>query len=134
MKNTNLILHCGAAKVERAEVDNVPTPDATDTWPPIPHSSLIERVTDTLKGDGLSIVNQTHSLTRGGSRYFGLMQIANGQNSEDYAWVLGLRNSHDKSFPAGLVVGASVFVCDNLSFSGEIKIARKHTRFILRDL
>jgi hypothetical protein len=27
-----------------------------------------------------------------------------------------------------------VFVCDNLAFSGEIKIARKHTRFVVRDL
>jgi hypothetical protein len=32
------------------------------------------------------------------------------------------------------VAGAQVFVCDNLSFSGDVKIARKHTRFILRDL
>ena len=55
-------------------------------------------------------------------------------SSEDYCWVLGLRNSHDKTFPAGIVAGASVFVCDNLSFSGEIKFARKHTRFIVRDL
>lgn len=133
-KTTDLILHCGASKVERTEVENVPTPDATDTWTPIPHTALIERVEDTLKSDGLSIVNQVHSLTRGGNRYFGLMQIANGQNSDDYAWVLGLRNSHDKSFPAGLVVGASVFVCDNLSFSGEIRMTRKHTVYIMRDL
>ena len=34
----------------------------------------------------------------------------------------------------GTQAGASVFVCDNLSFSGEIKFARKHTRFIVRDL
>ena len=54
--------------------------------------------------------------------------------SDDYALVLGLRNSHDKMFPAGIVAGASVFVCDNLSFSGEVKFARKHTRFINRDL
>jgi hypothetical protein len=33
--------------------------------------------------------------------------------------VLGLRNSHDKRFPAGLVGGSAVFVCDNLAFSGE---------------
>jgi hypothetical protein len=131
---TDLMLHCGAAKVERAAVEIVPTPDATDTWTPIPHTALIERVEDTLKSDGLTIVTQTHSLTRGGNRYFGLMQIANGHNSEDYAWVLGLRNSHDKSFPAGLVVGASVFVCDNLSFSGEIRMTRKHTVHIMRDL
>jgi hypothetical protein len=32
------------------------------------------------------------------------------------------------------VAGASVFVCDNLSFSGEVRFARKHTRFIRRDL
>jgi len=32
------------------------------------------------------------------------------------------------------VVGANVFVCDNLSFSGEIRIARRHTRFIMRDI
>ena len=43
------------------------------------------------------------------------------------AFVVGVRNSHDKSFPAGLVIGASIFVCDNLSFSGEVKLARKHT-------
>ena len=62
------------------------------------------------------------------------MEVANCQETQDYAYVLGLRNSHDKRFPAGLAVGASVFVCDNLSFSGEIKIARKHTRHIVRDL
>lgn len=44
--------------------------------------------------------------------------------------VLGLRNSPDKMFPAGIVAGASVFVCDNLSFSGVINLARKHPRFI----
>jgi len=48
--------------------------------------------------------------------------------------VLGIRNSHDKTFPASLVDGALVFVCDNLSFSGEIRVTRKHTRFIRRDL
>jgi hypothetical protein len=31
-------------------------------------------------------------------------------------------------------LGASIFVCDNLSFSGEVKLARKHTANIERDL
>jgi hypothetical protein len=48
--------------------------------------------------------------------------------------VVGLRNSHDKRFPAGLVVGASVFVCDNLAFSGEIVVTRKHTKGIYEAL
>jgi len=77
---------------------------------------------------------QAHSLTHDGHRYFGLMEITSRKTRDDYCWVLGLRNSHDKTFPAGIVAGASVFVCDNLSFSGDIKFARKHTRFINRDL
>ncbi len=69
-----------------------------------------------------------------GARYFGLMEIHSRKSSEDYCWVLGLRNSHDKTFPAGIVAGASVFVCDNLSFLGEVNFSRQHTVHINRDL
>ena len=130
----NLLLHCGAHAVDREITGATPTPEPTATWTPLPHMALIEEVEGVLKSNGLSVVNQAHSLTHDGLRYFGLMAIQNGVIHRDYAWVLGLRNSHDKTFPAGIVAGANVFVCDNLSFSGEIKIARKHTRFILRDL
>jgi hypothetical protein len=47
---------------------------------------------------------------------------------------MGLRNAHDKCFPAAIAFGASVFVCDNLSFSGETQLARRHTKNIFRDL
>jgi hypothetical protein len=133
-KRSNLLLHCGARAVDLQTIREVETPEPTETWTPIPHIDLIDQVSQTLLGSGLTIVNTAHSLTHDGMRYFGLMQIKNGSENEDYAWVLGLRNSHDKVFPAGLVAGASVFICDNLSFSGEIRFARKHTRFITRDL
>ncbi len=48
--------------------------------------------------------------------------------------LVGIRNSHDKTFPAGLVAGTKVFCCHNLCFRGEVQIARKHTRFAERDL
>jgi hypothetical protein len=32
------------------------------------------------------------------------------------------------------VAGASIFVCDNLSFSGEVRLTRKHTVHLQRDL
>lgn len=116
------------------EVRAVTTPRSTDSWCPIPHSQLITTVQKTLATTNLRLGTQAHSLSHDGLRYFGLMEIHGRQSSEDYCWVLGLRNSHDKTFPAGIVAGASVFVCDNLSFSGEVKFARKHTRFIVRDL
>ena len=130
----NLLLHCGARAVARKDVIAVPTPGSTETWTPIPHIELVSHVERTLKTDGLVVGTQAHSLTHDGARYFGLMEIQRTQSDEDYCWVLGLRNSHDKRFPAGIVAGMSVMICDNLSFSGEVKLARKHTRFIGRDL
>lgn len=133
-QHPNLILHCGAKAVSRTQVLAVRTPHATDTWVPISHIDLIENVESTIKANGLSIGTQAHSLTHDGNRYFGLMEITIKRPYDDYCWVLGLRNSHDKTFPAGIIAGSSVFVCDNLAFSGEVKLARKHTRFISRDL
>ncbi len=130
----NLILHCGAEAVERDALKSVRTPVATPTWQPVPHLRLVEQVERALAASQLTVVNQAHALSHGGDRYFGLLQVQNGGVNPDYAWVLGLRNSHDKRFPAGIVAGAAVFVCDNLSFSGEVQLARKHTTRIERDL
>src|SRR4051812_14626552 len=132
MRRANLMLHCGAAHVDREALPLVPTPERTRSWVPIPHSRLLTQVLGTLQRSGLEVVQEAHGLTHDGSRYFGLLQLAGADT--DFGLVVGLRNSHDKRFPAGLVVGASVFVCDNLSFSGEVKLARKHTSMIERDL
>lgn len=134
MNQSKLFLHTGASAVERGQLANVCTPDRTPTWVPIPHDRLLAGIVGSLEANHMTIASESHALTRDGSRYFGLLQIVNGQNADDFGTVIGIRNSHDKTFPAGLVVGASVFVCDNLSFSGEIKLARKHTSNIERDL
>jgi len=129
------MLHCGASSVTREQVNETKTPAPTNSWFPIAHSTLINRVEEALTALNMRVVEQAHGLTKEGNRYFGLLRVANCQKTaDDYAYVLGLRNAHDKSFTASLAVGASVFVCDNLSFSGEITIARKHTRFIEKDL
>lgn len=134
MKKLNLMLHCGTAAVEREAVLTCPTPTGTSTHTPIPHRELLDRVTTMVESHGMSIIEEAHGLTHNGNRYFGMLQVATEKNADDYGLVLGVRNSHDKSFPAAIALGAGVFVCDNLSFSGEIKLARKHTLYILRDL
>jgi hypothetical protein len=53
---------------------------------------------------------------------------------DDYTDTVGLRNSHDKSFPIGIAFGSRVFVCDNLAFHGEHVIRRKHTVKAKREL
>jgi hypothetical protein len=131
---TNLVLHCGARSVDRRAIELAATPAGSPTWVPVPHHRLLEQVESTLVTSGMTVVNQAHALWQDGLRYFGLLEVSNGQPHADYGLVIGLRNSHDKSFPAAIALGSAVFVCDNLAFSAEVTIARRHTRFIERDL
>lgn len=134
MKKLRLVLHCGGEEVSFADIGKPALPAATETFTPIGHDFFVDNVRAGLVNAGLEVVEEVHALAKGGDRYFGMMQIAHADMNRDHAFVLGLRNSHDKRFPAALVAGAGVFVCDNLSFSGEVKATRKHTVNIVRDL
>src|SRR5262245_12926399 len=117
MHQSKLYLHCGASAVTAEQLASVPTPPRTPTWVPIAHHALLAGVKDTLTRQGLTVVTEAHGLGHQGARYFGLLQVAQpGEDGGDFGLVVGVRNSHDKSFPAALALGASIFVCDNLSF------------------
>lgn len=130
--NSQLNLHSGGELVTLDQVRQVVTPKATDTWTPIAHDELVDSVRETMSGNGLQVVNESHALWQDGNRYFGLFQLQG--DKPDYSLVVGLRNSHDKTFPAGLVTGSRVFVCSNLAFNGEVKLSRRHTPRIRQDL
>lgn len=127
----SLMLHCGGYEAAIEDVRRVPTPENTRTHYPIPHATFIDIVDTALEDAGLEVKEQAHALNRNGSHYFGLIKLAGG---DDYSTVIGLRNAHNKKFSAGFVMGSQVFVCDNLCLSGEVKIQRKHSVNILRDL
>ena len=130
-----MMLHCGASAATRDEVFDAATPDATETHYPLPHGALIEVIETHVRASGFEIATEEYGLWKEGARMFGVWGLTNGQDEHsDFQLVMGVRNSHDKAFSAGLAVGSRVFVCDNLAFSAEIVIARKHTRFISRDL
>lgn len=128
-----MMLHCGAKTVGIEDVASVKTPEATLTHYPVPHDTLIAETLETLGSYGYDVRNVTHALGgRDDARYFGLIDIVH--EAADYGLTVGVRNSHDKAYSAGLVAGTRVFVCDNLAFNGEVKLNRKHTRYIVRDL
>lgn len=134
---SNLLLHNGTTEVTRDELTAVVTPEPTPTWTPIPHVELLDAVTREVTASGLIIQSQSLALSNPsgaviGARFFGLMEIHG--NSGDYGMVIGIRNSHDQRFNAGLCVGSHVFVCSNLAFSAEIVVSRRHTSQIRRDL
>lgn len=121
--------------VSREELANVRTPDATDSFTPIAHSFLVEQTLEALDRNGYSVTEEKHALARFGQRYFGGFQIAGPDiNSNERKLVLGLRNSHDRTFAASICVGNRMIVCENLCFSSDIKLARRHTTNILRDI
>lgn len=132
-----MLLHCGAEVVTREQLLQVPTPRGTSTWYPLSHQSILGEVEIQLQSSGFRIREETHALSHDGARYFGVLNVSLGEGTpepSDYGWVVGLRNSHDMTYPAGLVAGTRVFVCDNLAFSGEVRISRKHTKHAVRDL
>jgi hypothetical protein len=67
-----------------------------------------------------------------GARYFGLLMLRPPYG--DYGDLVGLWNSHNKSFPIGIAFCSRVFVCDNLAFIGDHVIKRKHTFKAKREL
>jgi hypothetical protein len=131
------MIHCGGNHVTESVVKKTRTPEPVGQHYPISHMHLIDTCRNILEQTGFPIVRTEHALNDhkgvANANYFGLMEIQNPED-DDYGLVIGLRNSHTKQFRASFAAGARVFVCDNLSFSGEVVIARKHTRHIMRDL
>ena len=120
--------------VDRGRRCQIPTPQPTLTWTPLPHSRLMDAVENQLEKRGYRVHNSTCLLTHGGDRFFGTVSISNRENL-GYRRMIGARNSHDKSLAAGLVAGAKVTVCSNGWFFGdEIALSRKHTSRLFEDL
>lgn len=140
---------CGGNRslVDFEQVVAVPTPpkeyrkkenangERAVSYQPIAHHEVVDRTKGFLNQNGFTIQDEVHSLARGNQHYFGLFAVDHpNREASDRGCVVGIRNSHDKTFPAGLCAGDAPFVCDNLIFTNTIKLARRHTRNILNDL
>ena len=127
-----LMLHAGANPVSYDALRAVPVPIATETHVPVPHHEIVELMRFTLGFHQHEIAEEHHAITEDGARYFGVLCLRSPYG--EYTDMLGLRNSHDKSLPIGIAFGSRVFVCDNLAFSADHVIRRKHTVRAKREL
>lgn len=128
----SLMLHAGAEVIDIDRLRQLPTPEATKTHVPIAHSAVVDMVKYSLGFYGHEITAEDYGVTPDGARFFGVLSLDSPYG--DYTDTVGLRNSHDKTFPIGISFGSRVFVCDNLAFSGDVVIRRKHTTHAKRDL
>src|ERR1700728_2718906 len=127
-----LMFHVNATGVPYDGLRQLETPSATQSHVPIPHFRVLDLVKSTVGMFGHEVVAEHHGVTEDAARYFGLLSLRSTYTG--YEDTVGLRNSHDKSFPIGVAFGSRVFVCDNLAFIADHVIKRKHTANLKRDL
>ena len=129
-----IMLHRGGWEATKADLASVAVPEPTASYHPVPYSRFVEEMELHVPRFGLTVQSRQFALAREGNQMFGVLTCTNGQNAGDYALAIGLRNSYDRSLSVGLVAGTRVFCCDNLAFSGEVLMRRKHTVNVFRDL
>ena len=104
---------CEGKFVGRDEIAMVPTPTATASWKPVPHSEIIDAVTDVVKAHRWTILDEQYGLARDGQRMFGMIRI-NKSSSMEWSRCIGIRNSHDRTIAVGLAAGLTVCCCSNI--------------------
>lgn len=132
-----LMLHCDADGVPREQVDAIEAPAPKGRWNPISHGTFLGIVEDRLASIGYDIAQSKFGVTKDGASLFGAYTL-NGKKSKALgnavSMAVGVRNSTDKTFSAGVSIGSHVFVCDNMAFVGDRVIRRRHTTNIEEDL
>jgi len=146
----SLVMHAEKTRkcgVTLADLRDMPVPPRTKTHVPISHATLRDMVAEKLTPIGLEIRNENHAVAdwadpqidENGVETPGLWQKAFGifdvkgadSNDGEIGFTVGYRNSVNKKLSAGICFGSKVFVCDNLCFSAEIILKRRHTKNIL---
>lgn len=125
--NATLVAHCGARKVTREELMEIPIPEATRTHRPLSHYEIVEVLIEALSFRYLKVERDEYAVSRDGMKMFGVMDL--NYEFSGCRFSIGLRNSNDKSMRLALTAGYRVFVCDNMAFSGDFTpMLHKHTR------
>jgi hypothetical protein len=118
------------------ELAKIKTPQATDSWKPIPHVEVPQIITQMVKQNGWSFIGKDDpfqlTLSKDNAKLFGVckVEIPGLEKDNDFQLAIGFRNSHDKTLALRIAVGSHVMVCSNLMLTGDIQVRRIHTLHI----
>ena len=128
----------------RDDLNSLNTPVGTDTWTPLPHIVMVEKIEQRLRGLGYGIASEGFSLLGdNGEDMFGIMRIGkiqrNGWGMEsiqenhknEYGLSIGFKNSNRKKFAMTLGVGGNITVCSNGIWIAEMTVGHKHSMFLM---
>jgi Domain of unknown function (DUF932) len=124
---TGTLSHTNSQLVTREQLLTIAPPPSTDTWRPIAHADLITAIDRQLLVRGITIQSERFAIQREGARLFAVLDLSL-EGSGEFCASLGIRTANDRSLALEIAVGIKVFVCDNMTFSGDlIALRRKHT-------
>ena len=129
-----LSLSRGGQKILKEDLKLIEVPKATVSYTPVSHYDLANSLS-TIGQDILSdytLIGENYGIARQGNQLFAVLNFK--KDNSEMALSFGFRNSYDKSMSIGFCCGASVFVCSNLTLSGDITVMRKHTKNVLIEL
>ena len=132
-KAGQLITHCGAKRITRDELATLPVPEATATFKPIGHASLVDQIMDSLWYRRMTVVRDEYAVSSDGMKMFGLIELDLEYKGVRFA--IGIRNANDKSMRVAMVAGYKVTVCDNMMLQGDFQpmLAKHSKNFELQD-
>ena len=116
--------------VTMADLSKMKTPPPTATHFPVPHYDIMSEQLDQLDACGYTWKNLEIGVSHETMRCFWILDIENPTVARGWNSVWGGRNSHDMMYSALFLAGLGVWICDNLQFTGEIKVSSKHTKHI----
>jgi len=123
----SMIKHFGAHGVTREELAAIKPPDGTDTWFPIKHHAVLQKVEAELSGLDIEVTRTELAVAKEGMEFFATLDLSMPLlDAENLS--IGVRNSNNKRFPMGFCIGRRATVCDNLVFSSDVVISKRHTR------
>ncbi len=131
----SMMIHCGGRAVDYEELAGVPLPEETTTYKPVAYHDLVmnvKNIADDLLIDK-TYEKANYALSKDDQRFFAVLQYRDNE-TENIGYAIGLRSSHNRSMSIGMCIGAQVFVCDNLAFTGSVKYMRTHTKNVFQDL
>jgi len=131
----SMMIHCGGRAVDYEELAGVPLPEETTTYKPVAYHDLVmnvKNIADDLLVDK-TYEKANYALSKDDQRFFAVLQYRDNE-TENIGYAIGLRSSHNRSMSIGMCIGAQVFVCDNLAFTGSVKYMRTHTKNVFQDL
>ncbi len=127
MESATLIVHRGATRVTREALAQYEPPEATNTWKPIKHATVVDCLYEELDRRQIGITHEAYAVQRKGNFLFGVMTL-NYLKTDEFAAALAFRHSNDRQEAIKMYAGVRVLACDNMALSGSELILKKHSK------